>query len=122
MISYQVYKLTHFFGIFLVLSALGGMAFAAALGEAAKHPWRKLAGVAHGIGLFLVLLGGFGMLARLGMVSGMPGWVYAKLALWAILGAALVVIKRRAALAHITWAGTVLIALAAGYLALYKPL
>ncbi len=119
--SYQIYKLTHFLGIFLVLISLGGLAFAAIQGEAAKHPWRKRAAAVHGIGLFLVLLGGFGMLARLGLVAGLPGWIYAKLVLWGLLGAALWVVKRRPSLAGSVWLATAFIALAAGYLALYKP-
>ncbi len=121
MLSYQIYKMAHFLGIFMILAALGGTAFAAMQSEAAKHPWRKVAAVFHGVGLFLVLLGGFGMLARLGLVAGLPGWIYGKLALWLLLGAMFFVARRRPALARSVWIGSGVLALGAGYLALYKP-
>lgn len=122
MLSYQVYKLAHFLGIFMVLTALGGLAFSAMQGDLAKHPWRKVAAVLHGVGLFLIVLGGFGMLARLGLVAGLPGWIYAKLALLGGLGGLLFVVKRRQDLARLTWVTAVFVAWAAAYFALYKPL
>ena len=122
MISYQIYKLVHYFGIFLVTMSLAGLAFAAAqLKSIGEHPWRKMAVISHGVGLFLVLLGGFGMLARLGMTGGLPGWIFAKLGLWALLGGALVIAKRKPAFARPLWIGTIGVALAAAYLGLYKP-
>lgn len=122
MISYQVYKLVHYFGIFLATMALAGLAFVSAQAKSiADHPWRKMAMIAHGGGLFLVLLGGFGMLARLGLTNGLPGWIYGKLGIWVLLGGALVLAKRMPHLAKPLWLGTVAVATAAAYLALYKP-
>jgi hypothetical protein len=120
--SYETYKLIHYSGIFLATTALAGLAFAAALAKSTgDHPWRKFAVIAHGVGLFLVLLGGFGMLARLGLTSGLPGWATGKLVIWALLGGALVVAKRAPGLALPLWLGTVGASLAAAYLALAKP-
>ena len=65
MINYQVYKLVHLFGIFLTLISLGGMYLHAMNGGTKEtNASRKLSAIGHGVGLFLVLLGGFGMLAR----------------------------------------------------------
>ena len=55
--SLAAYKVLHLLGAFLVLAALG-----AALAGGS----RKGSGIAHGIGLLLLLVAGFGALARLG--------------------------------------------------------
>jgi hypothetical protein len=119
--SYQVYKLMHFLGVFLLLSALAGVAFSVMVSDYSKHPGRRLAAMLHGIGLLLILIGGFGMLARLGIVGGLPGWIYAKLVLWLVLGASLFLVKRRPALAKLIWLASGLLAFSAGWIALYKP-
>jgi hypothetical protein len=121
-VSYETYKLVHYAGIFLAITALAGLAFVAALSKSiAEHPWRKFAVIAHGVGLFLVLLGGFGMLARLGLTAGLPGWATGKLVIWVALGGALAVAKRAPRLALPLWLGTVLASVGAAYLALTKP-
>ncbi len=119
--SYEIYKLLHFLGIFMVLTALAGMAFSAMNSDLAKHPARKLAAMLHGIGLLLMLLGGFGMLARLGITGGLPGWIYAKLALWLVLGGALFFVKRRPGSAKLIWIGSAALAFVASYLGIYRP-
>lgn len=120
--SYAAYKALHYLGIFLLVATL-----AAALARRAhmegEDPWRKRLGMVHGTALLLVLLGGFGMLARLGTGGGpfLSGWVLAKLGIWALLGATLVGARRSAALAgRFLWV-VPLLAAAAGLLAFTKP-
>lgn len=127
MISYTVYKTVHYLGIFLLLMVLSaGLARAAALPRAtegpAEDPWRRRLVAGHGLALFLVLLGGFGMLARLGITEGLglPGWIWAKLGIWGALGAA-VAFRRSHRLAPAALALGPLLALLAGWVALYKP-
>ena len=50
-----IYKFVHYIGIFLLLSGLGAYCFGKNDGP------NKLAGISHGVGFLLVLLGGFGM-------------------------------------------------------------
>lgn len=122
MINYQVYKLVHLFGIFLTVIALGGMYLHAMNGGTKEsNASRKLMSIVHGVGLFLVLLGGFGMLARLGLVEHMPGWVIAKLVIWAVLGAALAIPARAPQLARPLYFAIPILGVLAGYFALYKP-
>jgi hypothetical protein len=53
------------------MAALGGAAIHAAnAGTREASPTRRLVSLAHGVALLLILTGGFGMLARLGIVSG----------------------------------------------------
>ena len=128
MISYTVYKVVHYLGVFALVSTLsvmlGRAAFASAEsgGEAGDDPWRKRLGILHGIALFLVLLGGFGMLARLGVDHGnlFPGWIWAKLVLWLALGG-LVAFRRSATWAVRALVMVPLLAALAGYVAFTKP-
>ena len=121
--SYPFYKIMHFVGIFVMLVALAATCMHAAMGGTkAENPFRKALGAAHGVAALLILTGGFGMLARLGIVQGgLPVWVLIKLALWVALAAAM-------ALPYLSrsWARTLLIAMPvlaalAGATALLKP-
>lgn len=126
MISYVTYKIIHYVGIFTMVSALAAfLAQTASSGTPlVRVPWAKRLVIAHGVGLFLILLGGFGMLARLDITHQLgllPGWIWAKLALWTVLGAAVTVAKRRP-----EWTGALLVvtpvlAFLAGTVALTKP-
>jgi hypothetical protein len=117
---YEFYKLMHFFGIFMMLGALGGnVVHYGNGGDKEAHGMRRLVAMAHGIGLLLVLVGGFGMTAKLGL--GFPGWVGVKLLLWLVLGAALALPMRMANTAKVQLFVFPAIALLAAYLAIYKP-
>lgn len=128
MLSLAVYKTIHYLGIFTLVTALtAALARAAAVGlsahagasaESLADPWKKRLGIAHGVGLFLVLLGGFGMLARLGL--GLTGWVNVKLAIWLVVGG-LIVLRKSPAAASWGVALVPLLAALAGYVAYTKP-
>lgn len=121
MIPIPVYKNIHFIGIFMVLMALGGLLLHAINGGTQAHAWRKPIAITHGVGLFLILLGGFGMLARLGIFSSWPGWVAGKVAIWVILGGLIAVIFRKPTLAKPLWWITIILAALAAYLGVNKP-
>lgn len=121
--SYPFYKIMHLAGIFVMLVALAATCMHAAIGgRKADNPYRKALGAAHGIAALLVLTGGFGMLARMGIVQGgLPTWIIIKLVLWVGLAAA-------AALPYLSrsWARALLLAMPvlaalACATALYKP-
>ena len=121
---YPIYKLIHLLGIFLLLTTLA-IACTHLLrgGTRADLPRRRALGVTHGTASFLILLGGFGMLARLGIVEGgLPGWILLKLGIWLILSAALALGLRATAGARAVLIGTPLLALMAAAIAIYKPL
>ena len=120
---YPVYKLLHFLGIFMVLTVLAAASMHVLRGGTrADNPYRKALGTAHGVGAFLILLGGFGMLARLGIMhGGLPLWAYLKLAIWVALSGAIAVVYRGPGLARALLLAVPLLALLAGAIALYKP-
>ena len=131
MISYGVYRLLHFFGIFLLLTSLGGAVMRAMVGatrtaeagvaadETAGRRLRRLIGISHGVAMFLILLGGFGMLARLDI--GMPGWIVGKLVVWLVLGGLLGAATRMAGRARVLWFAIPVLGLVAAWLAYTKP-
>ena len=82
----SIYKFIHYIGIFMVLTGLGGLLFA-------EDKAMKLAGISHGIGLLLVLLGGFGMAKH--EAIGFSSWFIIKVVIWFALGAMLAVAKRK---------------------------
>ena len=126
MFSHQFYNVVHIVGIVFMMAGLGAMASIAgeAVGGRAAVGRRRLAFAFHGVGVFLILLGGFGMLARLGIVAGSswPGWVWAKVLIWGALGISAILPFRapRTALPLLLLL-PVLGGLAA-YMAIYKPI
>ena len=126
------YKVVHILGVLFLFTALGSLLAAAwpsgnAAGSAGAGsnagPLRKRAGLTHGLALVLVLVSGFGMLARLG--SSAPGvwglWVWLKLLTWLLLGAGLTLIRRQPRWAPGLWLLLPVLGGLAAYLALYKP-
>ncbi len=77
----------------------------------------------HGTGAFLMLLGGFGMLARLGFMHGanFPGWLWVKLLVWSVLVAALLVLRRRPHFAPALLLALPFLGGLAAYMAIYEP-
>lgn len=127
MLPRDLYEIVHILGIALTMLAFGGVVMHARAGGTWKgaHGERALR-VAHHLGLFLILLGGFGMLARIGVAKGgiasFPGWLWAKLALLVLLGGTVRLPYRRPALAWAAFTATALVAAMAAWLALYKPI
>jgi hypothetical protein len=118
LLSFAVYKVVHFLGIFMLVTAL-----AATLARSAKEglnsdPLQKRLGLVHGVALLLILVGGFGMLARLD--AGFPGWAIAKMVIWIVFGG-MINLRKNPSMA--TWGLVVIPILAAlaGWIAFAKP-
>lgn len=124
MIPYATYKVVHLIGIMLAFAALGGVMLTVANG-ATKQTSRvkKLIGITHGVAMFVVLLGGFGLLARLKIVqsASFPGWVWGKLTIWLILSVMLAVPYRKPELARPLFFLLPVLGGIAAWLAIYKP-
>ncbi len=63
--SFAAYKVIHVLGVLFVFTSLGALMLASREGVE-RGNGRKLAGLTHGIALLVVLVAGFGALARLG--------------------------------------------------------
>lgn len=122
MIPYSFYKLVHLLGIFMLFLSVGGLIHHILNGGTkAANAWRKQTAITHGIGIFLILLGGFGMLARLGLSWPFPGWVMAKIAIWIAMGGMLALVYRRPQSGRFFWLLVLVLGLGAAYLAILKP-
>lgn len=119
---YALYKLMHLAGIFTMLVSFT-LACAHARGpESSDRRARRGFAITHGVAVLLVMTGGFGMLARLGVVHGMlPGWILAKLAIWVLLAGAIALPHRDPRLARALPVAVSIAALAAAATAIYKP-
>ena len=101
MLSLTTYKVVHLLGIFLTLCGIGGLwVLAVTSSPTADRSPRRLLLATHGIALLLVLVGGFGMLARLGITGAWPLWIWIKMAVWLALAALPVLLRRSAARAQ----------------------
>ena len=124
MFSHAFYNVVHILGIALLVTAIGGVALHALNGGTrASNAGRGLVGALHGVGALLILVGGFGMLARLGVKhgDGFPGWVFLKLVIWALLAAALFLPYRRPAFAKPVLLLAPLLGGLAAWAAIFKP-
>ena len=114
----EIYRLIHLVGVLMVFLAFGGLIGRSLLGvDGAKL--KKLAGITSGVGLILVLLGGFGLLAKL--KYGFPGWAIVKLVVWIAFGGLIAVANRKPALAKGLWWGVLVLGLIAVSMVLWKP-
>ena len=122
MISYAVYKAMHLIGILMVFLSLVGVTMHVINGGEKNHGWRKAAALTHGIGLMLTLVGGFGLLARIGITNGgLPVWVLIKLGIWLIFAVITGVIVRKKNWAKSVWFLALILGAIAAYLAGSKP-
>lgn len=121
MLSYGVYKIFHLLGMLLVFAAAGGVAVHAAVGgDKEANPLRRTVAIGHGIGLVLMLVAGFGMLAKIG-ASVASGWLLTKVAIWLVLGASTVLPYKVRGLAGAMLSLLPLLGALAAYMAIYKP-
>jgi hypothetical protein len=115
--SLETYKIIHLAGVMTLFLGLGGMV---ALQGHGSPPTKKLVTIFHGLGLLLILFGGFGMLAKLpyGMF---PLFAMIKGVVWLALGGMLVLGKRRVFSAGVTWLIAIVLGVIAAWLGLMKP-
>lgn len=122
MIPIESYRAIHLVAIMLLFLSFGGLAMVvAAGGTRASNPNRKLLAALHGTAAFLVLLGGFGMLARLGLMGGFPGWVWLKLTVWLVLTFVVLLPYRRPELAKPLFLLYPVLGGVAAWAAIFKP-
>ncbi len=119
--SYEFYKLIHLVGIILLFSGLAGLITIRMSEGRLDGKVKGFVHITHGTGLLLILISGFGLLARLGLMRDIPNWVFGKLLIWVVMGGIIALVKRKG---HIGWPMFFLLLalfIVAGYLALFKP-
>lgn len=122
--SYNFYVVMHVTGIILTFVALGGAALHSLNGGTREtNRGRGLVAALHGTGLVLVFVGGFGLMARIGLMHGTPWpmWLIAKLVIWLLLGGAIVLLNRKAYSGRWLIVALPLLGVLAAYSAKFKP-
>lgn len=89
----QVYYFLHILGIILLFSSYG-MLIARATLAPDNTQLRKMGAIVSGVALFVILLGGFGLLARI-YDNVWHGWAIAKVVGWVLIGGMLALINRK---------------------------
>lgn len=118
---YLGYKILHLTAIAAVVAGLAGLAFHSVGGgkkEDAGH--RALALATHGGGMLVLLITGFGMIARINASYGAV-WVIAKILIWLAFGGLIALPLRSAGLGKLTWALAPILVAVAAFFALHKP-
>lgn len=132
--TFVFYKVLHFIGIITLFVGFGALIANVAAGKQKGTHERRTSALLHGIGLLLVLLGGFGMAAKakLGVVAaseeaveaasqGLPGWFWAKVAVWVVLGGITALISKKAKLGKLWLAVILVLGAIASYLGVAQP-
>ena len=119
---YEIYKILHLVGIFMLVSGLVGMFALTWAGHPVSGKAKSFAFITHGTGLLFMLVSGFGLLARLGLVREMPSWVYVKLVIWAIFGGTIALLKRKGQIGWPLYFAMLAVFIVAAYFGVYKPI
>ena len=112
--SSDTYRILHFVGLAMLFASLGASTL-----QPAGQKAPKFAMILHGIGLLVMLVAGFGMLAKLGY-KAYESWVLVKVFGWLILGALPVLVRRRVVPGWIGLLLAIAIAGGAAYVARFK--
>ena len=122
MLDYSVYKVVHIGAALMIFASVGGVAtHVANQGGDKSHRWRKPLSITHGIGLLLSLVAGFGLHAKMAPELKWGGWIFAKIAIWLVLGGITAMLYRKPQASTAAWWGTLALGFAAAFLAIYKP-
>lgn len=113
---YLTIKLVHFASILGLFLAIGGL-----IATDKKKPSVVTKYVIlHGLSLLLIFLTGFAM-QGIGKL-GFPHWLLAKIGVWALLGATLVLLKREKVSPTVGWLLSIGLGALSAYLVTFKPI
>jgi hypothetical protein len=110
--SAEFYRVFHLFGLMLLFTGIG---LVLAGGTA-----RKFGMVSHGVGLLLMLVAGFGLLAK--MQHGFQAWVIVKIVLWVGFAFIPVLAKKGVLATGAAWIAALVLGGTAAYLGVMKSL
>ena len=113
---HNIFRIVHLLGVFFILLGLAALwGVAIGKGGVIDRKWRLSLAILHGIGMAIVLATG------LAMKGPWAGWLTAKLAIWLVLGASMVIAKRKAQIGVVLLVGWAVFAATAALLAINKP-
>lgn len=113
----EIYLYLHIVGLVLTAYTLG-VAFYRSSGQD-KRKWPMML---NGIGILLILLGGFGMAAKMGFMTSFPVWMLIKIGLWVVLAGLPFFLRKAKTDPAIAGIVQIAILALAAYLGIFKPL
>jgi len=117
---YTVYKVIHLASILFLFTISGGVAlYAANGGTREKNVAKRLVSAIHGLTLVLILVSGFGLIARLG--TGFEIWVWAKFSIWFVIGSIALLPLRRPHLGYLFLFLIPTLGALSAFMAIFKP-
>ena len=111
MTKIEIYRLLHYAGIFTLIFSFGSLFIG--------KNYNKGAVMAHGFGLLLILVSGFGLQAT--MQLGFPIWLILKIVIWVAFGGFIVLAKKSIINGFTAWVLITALALCSVYLAKTHP-
>ncbi len=121
--DYLALKLLHIVAVLFMFTALGATVMhVIGGGTKADNPWRVPLSIIHGVSLLIILIAGLWILIQWGIKpSDFEGWVWAKLLIWALFGAAIVLPYKVPQSAKLLMLILPLLGALATWLAIFKP-
>lgn len=119
MAELSTYKWLHLVGVFLILLSLGSLIHRSATNVDVPSVSKRWLSALHGVGMLTSAVGGFGMLARLG-INGheWPWWVSFKFGIWLAVGFIIVPVNRAGHRALTWWLLVLLLTMSAAFIGL----
>lgn len=117
--SPSIYHILHFIGILMLFLGYGALLGRSMAGSSDARV-KKLGSITSGIGLLLMIIAGFGLVAKMYGNSFQP-WMIAKVAIWFVLGGLIALINRKPALAVPLWWGLIALGGLAAVMVYIRP-
>jgi hypothetical protein len=117
--SPSIYHVLHFIGILMLFLGYGALLGRSMAGS--DHAGvKKLGSITSGIGLVLMIIAGFGLVAKL-YGNVFQNWMIVKMAIWVLLGGLIALINRKPALARPLWWGLIGLGALAAVMVYIRP-
>ena len=118
----SIYRILHIIGILLLFQSLGAYLFNAMTDRASGDKSAlKMVTRLHGLGLLLIAISGFGMLAKLQLFWPLPGWIWIMLIVWVLSGVSVFLVKKNPASARMWWILTIVFGVVTVLMGVLKP-
>jgi hypothetical protein len=118
--DYTTLKIIHLTGLAMTFMGLAGILGSKMTGDAPRAQ-RLIFHFSYGLGLLALIVTGFALAGKLGIVQAPPGWLNAKLVIWLLAAASITLAVRFSRYAGVVLVFFVALVATAAWLAIDKP-
>lgn len=114
----ELYRILHIAGLAMLMLGTGAMLFAPK-----DAPKQRLPMVLHGVGLLVLLVAGFGLMAKLGISppDRWSPWLILKMVVWFLAALMPALVRHGTVPRPLGWVVALLLVASAAYLGIVKP-